>query len=239
MSTKPLVVITGASQGIGKALAIKFSQAGYPLLLISRTITPLEELVEKENIIYAQVDVSEYQSLENAIRGAEDKFGKTECLINNAGILNIQDFKKTSVENDHRDIDILLKGVMNGCKIVLNDMAARKSGTIVNLSSVGDRKPFKTGVAYTASKHAIYSLSECLQQAEAKNNIRVINIAPGLVKTNIHANMGISFAEYSESLGNPQFLQANEIADIVYFCWNLPQHICIRDMVIMPTDCDF
>ena len=82
-------------------------------------------------------------------------------------------------------------------------------------------------------------MAECLQMAEAKNNIRVINVAPGLIKTNIHQNMGISFEEYCQKLGNPTFITPEELAEIIYFCWRLPQRICVRDIVVMPTDCGF
>jgi NADP-dependent 3-hydroxy acid dehydrogenase YdfG len=75
--------------------------------------------------------------------------------------------------------------------------------------------------------------------AEANNNVRIMNVAPGLIKTNIHKNMGITFEKYCELLGNPTFIAPEELADIIFFCLQLPQHICIRDLVVMPTDCGF
>jgi NADP-dependent 3-hydroxy acid dehydrogenase YdfG len=118
---------------------------------------------------------------------------------------------------------------------VLPGMIARKRGTIVNVSSIGDRRPGPSGETYHASKAAVRSLAESLQQAEAKNNIRIINIAPGLVKTNSHQTMGISFEEYCKMLGNPDFITPERIAEIILFCYKLPQSICIRDLVVMPT----
>ena len=234
-----LVVITGASEGIGKALAIQFGKAGNPLLLISRHIQPIKELEEYQNIQYTQLDVSDYQQFEKAVREAETRYGPVECMVNNAGMINIGAFRDMDIEKCHAEIDVLYKGVINGIKIVLSDMAKRKSGTIINVSSIGDRRPYPEAVTYHASKHAVYSVSESLQQAEAENNVRIVNIAPGLVKTNIHSNMGISFEQYSENFGNPVFLQSEEMADIIYFCWNLPQHICIRDLVVLPTSCGY
>ncbi|ARG96798.1 SDR family oxidoreductase [Legionella micdadei] len=235
---KPLVVITGAGAGIGRALANTFSEEGHPCLLLSRHIEPLPELKGRE-ISYAQVDVTNYLQLEEAIRNAEKKYGKTECLINNAGLINIGEFKDMPIDKIENEIAVLINGVINGIKVVLSDMSERKSGTIINISSIGDRKPGPLGVSYHASKHAIRSVAESLQMAEAKNRVRIMNIAPGLIKTNIHANMGISFEEYCELLGNPTFIMPEELADIIMFCWKLPQKICIRDLVVMPTDCAF
>ena len=83
------------------------------------------------------------------------------------------------------------------------------------------------------------SLGASLQKGEATNNIRIINVAPGLVKTNIHAEMGISFADYCERLGHPDFINASELAEIIFFCWKQPQRICVRDIVVMPTSSNF
>lgn len=235
---KSLVVITGASEGIGKALAIKFCNAGHPCLLLSRKIKPIKELADK-SIIYEQVDVVDYEALEAAIRKAEKLYGKTECLINNAGLINVGELRDIPIEKSQYELDVLVKGVLNGIKAVLSDMSARKSGTIINISSIGDRKPYPQAVIYHASKHAVRSISESLQMAEAKNNVRIMNIAPGIVKTNIHSNMGVSFEEYCKLVGNPTFIKAEELADIIMFCWQLPQTICIRDLVVMPTDCGF
>jgi NADP-dependent 3-hydroxy acid dehydrogenase YdfG len=239
MNNKSLVVITGASQGIGRALAHRFAKAGNPLLLISRHIETLVELEGFENVLYEQVNVTDNQALEISIRKAEALYGETECLINNAGFINIGSFSEMAIEKIHTEMDVLLKGVINGIKAVLPKMQARKSGTIINMSSIGDRRPSGEAVMYHASKHAVLSLSENLQQAEAQHNVRVINIAPGLVKTNIHTHMGMSFEEYSTLFGNPIFLKSEEVADIVYFCWSQPQHICIRDLVVMPTSCGY
>ncbi|KTD18347.1 SDR family oxidoreductase [Legionella jordanis] len=235
---KPLVVITGASEGIGRALAGKFAETGHPCLLISRHIQPLPELKNYE-VTYAQLDVCDYEQFKTAVLQAESRYGKTECLINNAGLIHVGEFRDMPIEKAHYEMDVLLKGVVNGIKIVLSDMSARKSGTIINISSIGDRKPAAQGVIYHASKHAVRSISESLQMAEAKNHVRVMNIAPGLIKTNIHAKMGISFEKYCELLGNPSFIMPEELAEIIMFCWRLPQRICIRDLVVMPSDCDY
>ena len=230
----PLIVITGATQGIGRALALAFARDNHPLLLVARNAHPIEELANHPHR-FAELDVTDYPRLQVAIGEAEAQFGPTECLINNAGFIHIGDFSKRSVEDLDYEIDVLLKGVVHGTRAVLPGMIARKRGTIINVSSIGDRRPGPSGETYHASKAAVRSLAESLQQAEAKNNIRVINIAPGLVKTNIHKTMGISFEDYSKMLDNPEFIAPERIAEIILFCFKLPQSICIRDLVVMPT----
>ncbi len=232
--TKPLVVITGASSGIGRSTARAFAKEGNPLLLISRQIQPLPELRDAP-AIYEQADVSDFDAVEHAIRKAEGQYGRTECLVNDAGMADARDFKSVDVESYTREIDVNLRGVLNCTKVVIGDMSARKSGTIINISSVSDRKTSPVAVTYTATKYAVRALTESLREAEGRNGVRVINVAPAYVRTNIHKGMGISFEEYCRLLGNPDFLSPDELAEIILYCWKLPKSICIRDIVVAPT----
>ena len=235
---KPLVVVTGASHGIGRAVAEKFAAEGHSLLLVARHPEPLGG-IPAEQVMQATADVADYGALESAIGKAEAVFGPTECLVNNAGSLKIGALEERNVSEMSYEIDVLFKGVLNGIRVVLGGMKARRSGTIINVSSIGDRAAGPDGAVYNASKAAVRSLSTSLQKGEAASNIRVINVAPGFVKTNIHVDMGISFETYCERLGNPDFISAEELADIILFCWKQPQRICIRDIVVMPTTSSF
>jgi NADP-dependent 3-hydroxy acid dehydrogenase YdfG len=233
-----LVVVTGASSGIGLALARAFSKDGHAALLIARHMKPVGDL-PADRTVYAEADVADYAALERAIREAEAKFGKTACLVNNAGLADAREFKQVEPAAFAHEIDVNLKGVLNSTRAVLADMSARGSGTIFNISSVSDRKTAPVAVTYTATKYGVRALSESLREAEGKNGVRVINVAPGYVRTNIHAGMGVTFEEYRQALGNPDFLTADELADIILYCWRLPPHICIRDIAITPTRTTF
>jgi len=230
----PLVVITGATHGIGRALAQAFARERHALLLMARHAAEIDGLGDVPHR-FAEVDVADFPRFAAAVQEAEAAFGPVDCLVNNAGFLHVGDFGSRTVDDLDHDIDVLLKGVVHGIRAVLPGMSARKHGTIINVSSIGDRKPGPSGETYHASKAAVRSLAESLQQAEAKNNVRVINIAPGFVKTNIHAGMGVSFEEYCRLTGNPDFIEPERIADIILFCYKQPQAICIRDLVVMPT----
>jgi NADP-dependent 3-hydroxy acid dehydrogenase YdfG len=229
-----LVVVTGASHGIGRALAQAFAREGHALLLIARHAADIDGLGNVPHR-FVEADVADFSRLNEAIVEAEAAFGPVDCLVNNAGFLHVGDFRSRPADDLDHDVDVLLKGVVHGIRAVLPGMSARKRGTIINVISIGDRKPGPSGETYHASKAAVRSLSESLQQAEAKNNVRVINIAPGFVKTNIHAGMGVSFEEYCRLTGNPEFIAPEQIADIILFCYKQPQSICIRDLVVMPT----
>lgn len=230
----PLTVITGASSGIGLASARAFAAAGHPLLLIARHIEPLPEFAGKA-VAYAQVDVADYHALQRAVEEGEQRFGGADCLVNSAGLADARPFEQVEPDAYEREIRTNLLGVLNGIKAVLAGMVGRKRGTIINISSVSDRKTCPVAVAYTASKYGVRALTESLREAEGKNGVRVIDVAPGYVKTNIHRGMGISFAEYCQALGNPDFMTADELAGIIYYCYQLPAHLCVREIVVAPT----
>jgi NADP-dependent 3-hydroxy acid dehydrogenase YdfG len=173
------------------------------------------------------------------IRAAERDFGETGCLVNGAGFADARDFLSVEPADFAREIDVNLIGLMNCTKVVIGNMSRRRSGTIINVSSVSDRKTAPVAVGYTASKYAVRAVSESLREAEGKNGVRVINVAPGYIKTNIHATMGITFEEYCKALGNPDFMTADELAQIVLYCWKLPPTICVRDIVVAPTRTTF
>jgi NADP-dependent 3-hydroxy acid dehydrogenase YdfG len=236
--SQELVVITGASSGIGRGIARAFAAEGNPLLLISRQITPLPELAGKQ-VRYAQADVADYAQVEAAIRAAERDFGETGCLVNGAGFADARNFLEVPPADFAREIDVNLIGLMNCTKAVIGNMSRRGLGTIINISSVSDRKTSPVAVGYTASKYAVRATSESLREAVGMQGVRVINVAPAYIKTNIHQGMGISFEEYCRLLGNPDFLSAEELADVVLYCWKLPPSICIRDIVVAPTRSGF
>jgi NADP-dependent 3-hydroxy acid dehydrogenase YdfG len=233
-----LAIVTGASSGIGLAAARAFAAAGHPLLLIARHVEPLPEFAGKP-VAYAQADVADFDALAGAVRDAERRFGGTDCLVNSAGLADARPFDQVEPEGYEREIRTNLLGVMNGCKAVLAGMRERKRGTIINVSSVSDRKTCPVALAYTASKYAVRAFTESLREAEGKNGVRVINVAPGYVRTNIHRGMGVTFEEYSRALGDPDFMTADELAAMIYYCYQLPAHLCVRELVVTPTRSNF
>ena len=236
--SKPLAVVTGASSGIGLAVARALAADGHPLLLLARHHEPQAGL-DEERCRWMAVDVADYEAFAAAVAQAEAAFGGTDLLVNAAGFADARAFTEADPPRIRAEIETNLIGAMNGMKIVVAGMEARGSGTIVNISSVSDRKTSPVAIAYTASKYGLRAAGESLREAEGMKGVRVVNLAPGYVRTNIHAGMGISFEEYRRLLGNPDFLSAEELAEVVLYCYRLPQHICIRDLVIAPTRSSF
>jgi NADP-dependent 3-hydroxy acid dehydrogenase YdfG len=234
---KGLVVITGASAGIGKAIALHFSRAGYPLLLIARRLSKLTEL-QLPNAHCAEVDVTDLSRFRAVIKEAEQKFGEIDCLINNAGVL----FAGLASEQDPADwkqmIDVNVMGVLNGMHLVLEKMKNRQTGTIVNISSLAGRKTFSTVAVYTATKFAVHALTESIREEMADHNVRLVTIAPGNVETEIwdQAVEPEKKSDYGAYTRKPyENLDPDDIARAILFAYEQPQNVCIREMVICPT----
>ncbi|MGL4969833.1 MAG: SDR family oxidoreductase, partial [Fusobacteriaceae bacterium] len=156
---KKLVVITGASSGFGRELAKQFSNDGYPLLLLARRLERLEEM-NLPNTICKKVDVTNKAEFESAVRFAEEKYGKTDLIINNAGVMLLGNLETQNSNEWQQMLDVNVMGVMNGMQIVMGDMKERKTGTIINISSIAGVKPFGNHAAYCASKYGVVGLSE-------------------------------------------------------------------------------
>lgn len=232
-----MIVITGASSGIGKSLAVHFSHAGYPLLLIARRTSPMKEL-KMPNALCIEADVTDRVSFSKAIEQGEKKFGQIECLINNAGILLAGPTQQQDPSDWEKMLQVNVLGVLNGIHLVLDKMIERQTGTIINISSLAGRKTFPGVGVYCATKHAVHALTESIREEVADHNIRLINIAPGNVKTAIwdHA------VPDEEKENHPAFnrkeyenLSADDIARVTLFSYEQPQNVCIREIVIAPT----
>ena len=154
--TKSLVVITGASSGIGAAMAKSFSAAGHPLLLLARRVEAMQAL-ELPNSLSISVDVTDAAAIKTAITQAEAQFGPVGCLINNAGVMLLGQIDVQDPNEWSRMLNINVMGVLNGIHAVLADMKARKTGTIINISSVAGRKTFPNHAAYCATKFAVHA----------------------------------------------------------------------------------
>ncbi len=224
---KPLVIITGASSGIGAAMAKVFSDAGYSLGLVSRNLKAMKAL-NLPNTICHPVDITDYAAFKDAIDIAENKFGLVDCLINNAGISKHGDFVDMNHSEHEKMISINLLGVINGIEIVLPKMRERKSGTIINISSVADRNARPQMPTYAATKAAIKSLSESLRMANAKYGIRICNLAPAKILTPL-------LMAANSTINDSQVISAEDLAKAALWIYQQPQTICIRDMVFAPT----
>ena len=235
---KKLVVITGASSGFGKELAKLFSEAGHPLLLLARRVELLEEM-KLNHTISRKVDVTDYEAFENAVREAEAKYGKTDLIINNAGVMLLGSLESQDPKEWKRMLDVNVMGVMNGMQIVMNDMKERQSGTIINISSIAGVQPFANHAAYCASKYGVIGLSETARGEMSSYNVRVMTICPGAVETELLSHttseeIKAGYNEWKKTVGATS-IKAEDVATTIKFAYDLPQGVCLRQIQIADT----
>ena len=222
---KPVVIITGASSGIGAGIASLFSQAGYRLGLLARNVHIMEAL-KLPNAMCLKVDVTDVKSVVEAICQLENHMGPIGCLINNAGHAKSGEFTKISHDEHEKMINVNLLGVINCIETVLPMMQLRRAGTIINISSVSDRNARPALATYAATKAAIKSLSESLRMANAKYGIRICNVAPAKIKTPMLLQ---------SHLNDEDIVAVEDVAKAILWIYEQPPSVCIRDLVIAPT----
>ena len=234
---KKLVVITGASSGIGMEFAKRFSREGHAVLMLARRQDVMEEL-HLPNCLCRGVDVTDLTAMEGAIREAEAIYGKTDLLINCAGLMLLGHPDRQDFEEWSRKIDGNLKGVLAGTKVVLADMMARNEGTIINISSIAGRKTFDNHSVYCGTKYAVHAITESMRKEVAGSNVRMIVIAPGVAETPLLSHTSDQAIKDNYELWKQSIdggLEPAQIADCAWFAYQMPQSVCVREIVIAKT----
>lgn len=234
---KKLVVVTGASSGIGMELAKRFSKEGHPILMIARRKEIMEE-VNLPNCICKSVDVADFAGMTAAIKEAEEVYGKTDLLINCAGLMLLGYPDKQEFEEWERMIDVNVKGILTGTKAVLSDMIERNGGTIINISSIAGRKTFDNHSVYCGTKYAVHAITESMRKEVSGSNVRFIVIAPGVVETPLLSHTSNdeikdNYNEWKKTIEGG--LDVSQIADCAFFAYQMPQEVCVREIVIAKT----
>ena len=237
MTTKPLIAITGASSGIGAAMAKRFSDAGHPLLLLARRVEKLEAL-NLTNTLCRAVDVTNPDVLQSAIREAEEIYGPVDLMVNNAGVMLLGQIDTQDPAEWKKMFDVNVIGLLHGVQSVLSDMKARKGGTILNIISIAGRKSFPNHAAYVGTKFAVSAMSENIREEVADDNVRVMTICPGVVGTELidhttDEQIKSDYADWRESIGGA--LEPDDIARTAEFMYGQPQGMNIREVVVGPT----
>ena len=237
-----VAIITGASSGIGYATALALSKAGAKVAIGARRVDRLEELAKKIStdggeVFYQKLDVTQRSECENFAKAVLEKWGSIDILVNNAGLMPLSLFKSLKVDEWDRMIDVNIKGVLYSTASVILHMKEKKSGHIVNLSSVAGRTVFPTGTVYCATKHAITAFSEGLRQEfSARSNIRVTSIEPGVVSTELTDTItDESLQGFIENAKKMEALQAKDIANAILYAVESPSHVNVNEVLIRPT----
>lgn len=236
---KQKAIITGASSGIGLAVAKQLAQAGYDLLLIARREEKLEELKNtlKANVEIVVLDVRNRKSVETTFTKLQEKWSDAEILINNAGLaVGLEPLQQGNIDDWDRMIDTNVKGLLYVSRSVLPWMVARNKGHIINIGSIAGKEAYPNGAVYCGSKFAVDAISKGMRMDTVSNNIKVTQICPGAVETefslvrfkgdeNRAKNVYKGFAP----------LSPEDVANVIMFCISLPAHVNINDLVLMPT----
>lgn len=236
-----VIVITGASSGLGLAAARRLAQQGACLVLGARRIDRLQQLADELNgeghrAIAVEADVTRLDDVKRLVDSAVQTFGRVDVMVNNAGLMPISALERLKVEDWERTIDVNIKGVLYGIAAALPHMQRQMSGHFVNVASVAGHKIMPNGTVYSASKFAVRALSEGLRQEVKPWNIRTTILSPGAVDTELPA----SITEADVAKGMQGFYQstaisADSFARAIIFAIEQPEDMDVNEIVFRPT----
>ncbi len=231
------VVITGASKGIGEALAKNLAEKGAILFLTSRTISQNKNLIDylnKQSVEFNLFD-ADLGNLEEIKKMYDFFMSKTDgidCLINNAGRGIYKPITEETAETIKEIIDLNLSGLIYTTSLFSSSIIKNK-GTIVNIASVAGRKGFMGLSTYCASKWGVVGFSESLRDELCSKNVRVITVEPGLVDTNWGEDLPEGFIQYKKSV---DMLKPEDIARTIVFALEQPENVSLNEILIRPTN---
>ena len=238
-----IALVTGATSGIGEAVAVLLAREGYKLIITGRRADRLETLAfELENEYGTRVlplvfDVRSQAEVEKYLGGLPDEWKAIDVMVNNAGLaVGLNPVQDGVVDDWERMIDTNVKGLLYVTRVVANYMKGRCSGHIVNLCSIAGKESYANGNVYCATKHAVDALTKGMRIDLLPYNIRVSQICPGAVETEFSV---VRFKGDQERADNVYKgftpLTAMDVADPIMYMVKCPPHVNMNDMVIMPT----
>ena len=238
-----VVVVTGASSGIGAATARKLAADGARLVLIARREERLQELAQELMDAYQtesmviKLDITEREAVLNAFKEIAESFGRIDVLVNNAGLMPVSYMDKLKIDEWDRMIDVNLKGLLYCIAGVLPVMKNQVGGHIGNISSVAGRKVWPGFAVYNATKFAVTALSEAMRmELTPSMNIKVTAIEPGAVATELTQTITDQdiLESFSKRGGDMIPLAAEDIANAIYYALTQPDEVMISEVLVMP-----
>lgn len=237
-----IALITGATSGIGQATALKAAEAGFDVIITGRRNDRLQELAESirqkgADVLPLAFDIRQSGEVETAIRNLGGKWRDISVLVNNAGLaVGVAPIQEGVLDDWERMIDTNVKGLLYITRAVAPLMIARNTGHIVNLASIAGKEVYPGGNVYCATKHAVDALSRAMRTDMLKHHIKVTNIAPGMVETEFSIVRYKGDKEAADKVYQGMTPLTNEdIAETIIFAITRPAHVCLNDIVTMPT----
>jgi NADP-dependent 3-hydroxy acid dehydrogenase YdfG len=240
--SKKVIVITGASSGIGKATAERLAKDGAQLVLGARRENLLQDLVTNVKrlggeAVYAVTDVTKVDQVEALATLAMQTFGKIDVWLNNAGIMPQAMLIQKDIQDWDATIDINVKGTLYGIGAALPYMTQAKTGQIINISSVAGHFAHAGGAVYSASKWAVRAISEALREEVAGDNIRVTVVSPGAINTELLESVtDKTFQDNFEDFYAQYGISAERVALTIQQAIDLPEDAAWNEIVIRPTN---
>jgi 3-hydroxy acid dehydrogenase / malonic semialdehyde reductase len=243
--SKMIVVITGATSGIGEACARTFAEQGAKLVLLARRNNLLDKLkkdifkkYKNDKVLIGALDISKRKDVEAFFSALPKEWQKIDLLVNNAGLgLGLDKLQDGNSEDWDKMIDTNVKGLLYVTKSVLPGMVKRNSGHIINIGSIAGRELYPGGNVYCATKYAVRALTKALKIDLLGTKVRVTTIDPGMVETSFSEVRFKGDKERAKKVYDGMTpLTGFDIADAVAWAASRPQRVNILEMVVVPTD---
>ncbi|NJR74827.1 MAG: SDR family oxidoreductase [Scytonema sp. CRU_2_7] len=239
-----IVLITGASSGIGAACAKVFANAGAKLILAARRLERLQELADEVSKNFAadihllQLDVRDRPAVESAISSLPPSWSEIDILINNAGLSRGLDKLHAGDFQDWEEmIDTNIKGLLYLTRYIVPSMVKRDRGHVLNIGSIAGHQTYPGGNVYCGTKAAVRAISEGLKQDLLGTSIRVSSVDPGMVETEFSEVRFHGDTERANKVyQGVKPLTPDDVADVIFFCVTRPLHVNINEVVLMPVD---
>lgn len=239
---KRIVLITGATSGIGEGCARRFADGGYNVIITGRNEAKLQVLTQKlkaqgTDVLPLNFDVRDRKAAAQAMEGLPEEWKKIDVLINNAGLAR---GLEPEYEGDFDDwdqmIDTNIKGLLTMTRLIVPGMVARNHGHIINIGSVAGDAAYAGGNVYCATKAAVKALSDGLRIDVAGTKLRVTNIKPGLVETNFSRVRFHGDEQRADKVYEGiKPLTGNDIADVAFYAASAPEHVQIAEVLVLAT----
>ncbi len=238
-----IVFITGATSGFGEACALQFAEAGYDIIINGRREDRLKQLkkeLEKRfsvRVLSLPFDVSNRKAVFNAVDSIAGDWRKINILINNAGLALGRDFfDEADLDEWDTMMDTNVKGLLYVSRAVLPLMISQNRGHIINLGSVAAKEVYERGNVYCASKFAVDAISKSMRIDLLRHNIKVTAVHPGAAETEFSlVRFKGDAAKANAVYEGFKPLTARDVADVIFYCATVPEHVCINDLVVCPS----
>src|SRR5690625_83988 len=225
-------VVTGASSGIGAAIAKELAKEGANVVLVARTLDKLNEVENDINALKKGkahsviADVSNKEDVDAMVSSAKEAFGHIDILVNNAGQMLTGAVRSGKVEEWEKMIDVNIKGVLYGIDAVLPDMVERETGHIINIASVSGHEVTKHSTVYSGTKYAVRAISMGSEKELARTGVRVTNISPGMVATRLSEG---------NTWNGRKKLEAADIGQAVVYAVTQPDYVNVNEITVRPV----